>query len=55
MFYRLISHGGSVDEEAVAGDAHLSAQMFGSKVDHLHNISIFEEQSALKAATPLSF
>jgi hypothetical protein len=31
------------------------AQMFGSDVDHLHDISVFEEQSAFEAATPLSF
>ena len=32
-----------------------SAQVFGNDVDHLHNISVFKEQFALKAFAPLSF
>ena len=31
------------------------AQMFGNDVDHLHNISVYKEQFALKAFAPLSF
>ena len=32
-----------------------SVRMFGNDMDHLHNISIFEEQFAGRAFTPLPF